>query len=189
MMRVAPPLSEEQIEEKERLMQDGFTNWTRRDLNNFVRGLEEFGRDDLRNVATFVDGKTEKEVGKYAVSFFRHYTEIKEWEKLMRRIEAGEARIMRRHELDAAINKKVTASSNPWTSLSIDYNCLGGTRGKTPFSVENDRHLICQHLPVPWQVGRSCSARCASRGASNSTGGSRRARRRSWASELNTSPN
>ena len=38
-----------------------------------------------------VEGKTEKEVAKYAGTFFQRFVEIKEWEKLLRRIEQGEA--------------------------------------------------------------------------------------------------
>ena len=144
MERVAPPLSEEQLEEKDRLMQDGFTQWSRRDLNNFIRGLEEYGRDDIRAVATYVDGKTDREVSKYATIFFKNYTQIKDWQKLMRRIEAGEQRILRRQELDAALKKKVAACPSAITTLTIDYKCLGGEgRGKTPFTVDNDRHLVC----------------------------------------------
>merc|ERR1711871_1151824 len=116
-----------------------------------------------------VDGKTDIEVGQYAATFFRRYShkpnskptmiptacscsciplhrysEIKEWEKLMRRIEAGEARIFRRHELDAALAKKVSHTINPWTSLKINYDCLGTMgRGKTPWTSEADRYLVC----------------------------------------------
>ena len=68
---LAPPLSEEQMEEKERLMNEGFTQWMRRDLLNFVRGCELYGRDDLPSVTTEVEGKTDKEVAQYAVVFFK----------------------------------------------------------------------------------------------------------------------
>ena len=41
-------------------------------------------------MASEVEGKTEKEVAKYAGTFFQRFVEIKEWEKLLRRIEQGE---------------------------------------------------------------------------------------------------
>jgi SWI/SNF-related matrix-associated actin-dependent regulator of chromatin subfamily A member 5 len=145
MQRVAPPLSEEQLAEKEALMGQGFTSWTRKDLNNFIRGLEEYGRDNLPGAATFVEGKTDKEVGAYATTFFRRCTEIREWEKLMRRVEAGEARIARRSELDGHIAWKIArCQPAPLVSLRIDYGLLGGQgKAKTSFTVENDRFLIC----------------------------------------------
>ncbi len=35
------PLSEEEIEEKEQLLSEGFSNWNRRDFNAFVRACEK----------------------------------------------------------------------------------------------------------------------------------------------------
>jgi len=144
--RLAPPLSAEELEEKEQLLSQGFSNWTRKDLNNFIRGLEEHGRDNIRDVATLVEGKAAKEVGQYAACFFQRYTEMKDWEKLMRRIEAGDSRILRRHELDAALAKKVASLESPWTSLRIDYSLLGSKANggaQTAWTVDGDRHLVC----------------------------------------------
>ena len=103
-----------------------FTSWSRRDLSNFIRGLEEHGRDDLRRVAKYVDGKTDKEVRTYAAAFFKQHTQIKDWQKLMRRIEAGEQRIVRQQELDVALTKKVrTGSGLP----AGPYGLLGAAEG------------------------------------------------------------
>jgi SWI/SNF-related matrix-associated actin-dependent regulator of chromatin subfamily A member 5 len=38
------PLSEEEVAEKERLLQEGFSNWNRRDFNAFVRACEKVRR-------------------------------------------------------------------------------------------------------------------------------------------------
>lgn len=35
------PLNEEEIEEKEQLLSEGFSNWNRRDFNAFVRACEK----------------------------------------------------------------------------------------------------------------------------------------------------
>ena len=154
MQKVAPPLTPEQQAEKEGLLAAGFTSWSRKDLSNFVRGLEEYGRDHLALVATYVDGKSEREVAQYAVTFFRRYDEIKEGVKLMRRIEAGEARIARRNELDGVLARKIEASKpNPYVEMAIDYDALGGGSGggggggalgkSMGFTPDNDRCLLC----------------------------------------------
>ena len=144
----APGLTDEEMEEKEKLLTEGFTQWTRKDLMNFVRGLEDAGRSNLNEVATYVEGKTTKEVAQYAKSFFERYDEIKEWEKLMRRIEAGEAK-PRRLALDAALARKIGNTHEPWNTLMSDYTCLGATaRPRSPFTIENDRHLLCMALQV-----------------------------------------
>jgi SWI/SNF-related matrix-associated actin-dependent regulator of chromatin subfamily A member 5 len=75
--------------------------------------------------------------------------EIKEWEKLLRRIEAGEARVARRLALDACLARKAGAYAEPWNSLKIDYTCLGAAkRPPSPFTLDNDRHLVCMALQV-----------------------------------------
>ena len=83
------------------------------------------------------------------MAFFDRYNEIKESEKLMRRIEAGEARLARRNELDACLARKVSTYAEPWTCLKINYTCLGApARPFSPFTAENDRHLVCMALQV-----------------------------------------
>ena len=58
----AEPLSEDQLAEKEKLLQSGFSDWSRRDFNQFVRAVGEYGRDSVEKVATEVEGKEPKEV-------------------------------------------------------------------------------------------------------------------------------
>lgn len=75
----AEPLTEEETAEKERLLQEvarticmdcvthvscvqGFSDWSRRDFNQFVRMCGEYGREDLDSICKEVEGKTEEEV-------------------------------------------------------------------------------------------------------------------------------
>ena len=88
-----PPLTDTECNEKDELLRQGFSNWTRKDFNAFVRGCELWGRHDLQSVTSEVEGKSEKDVAKYASVFFERYREIKDWEKVMKRIEQGEGKI------------------------------------------------------------------------------------------------
>ena len=146
MQRVAPPLSVEELEEKEQLMSEGFTGWTKRDVLAFVHGCELFGRDDLPSVASVVEGKTVKEVARYAVAFFERVDEIKDGAKYMRRICEGEAQLARAAELDEALGRKIRATRNPWLALKVDW---GGPRPFSGFSLEADRFLLC----MSYQLG------------------------------------
>ena len=146
MKRVAPPLSVEELEEKELLMSEGFTGWTKRDVLAFVHGCELFGRDDLPSVASEVEGKTIKEVARYAVAFFKRVDEIKDGAKYMRRICEGEAQLARAAELDEALGRKIRATRNPWLALKVDW---GGPRPFSGFSLEADRFLLC----MSYQLG------------------------------------
>uniref|UniRef100_A0A671MR33 Probable global transcription activator SNF2L1 n=1 Tax=Sinocyclocheilus anshuiensis TaxID=1608454 RepID=A0A671MR33_9TELE len=57
----AEPLSPEETEEKEKLLTQGFTNWNKRDFNQFIKANEKYGRDDIDNIAREVEGKTPEE--------------------------------------------------------------------------------------------------------------------------------
>ena len=51
-----------QLAEKETLLQEGFTNWNKRDFNQFIKACEKWGREDIDNIAGDVEGKTPQEV-------------------------------------------------------------------------------------------------------------------------------
>lgn len=54
----------------------GFSNWSRRDFNTFIRACEKYGRDDVKSIATEVEGKTEEDVERYAKVFKERYKEL-----------------------------------------------------------------------------------------------------------------
>jgi len=58
----AEVLTEEEIAEKEDLLKQGFSNWTKRDFNQFVKANEKYGRDDIESISKEVEGKTAEEV-------------------------------------------------------------------------------------------------------------------------------
>lgn len=41
----------------------GFADWSKRDMNQFVKACEKYGRDDLTNICTEVEGKSAQQVG------------------------------------------------------------------------------------------------------------------------------
>lgn len=48
------------------LYPQGFTIWTKRDFNQFIKANEKWGRDDIENIAREVEGKTPEEVMEYS---------------------------------------------------------------------------------------------------------------------------
>lgn len=48
----------------------GFTNWNKRDFNQFIKANEKWGRDDIENIAREVEGKTPEEVIEYSGNLF-----------------------------------------------------------------------------------------------------------------------
>lgn len=73
----AVPLTEEETAEKETLAGEGFPDWQRRHFQNFIKGLEKYGRDSLDKVAMDIMDKEEDEVREYAAVFFDRYKELK----------------------------------------------------------------------------------------------------------------
>ncbi|KAK3038999.1 hypothetical protein RJ639_027484 [Escallonia herrerae] len=133
------PLTAEEQEEKERLLEDGFSTWSRRDFNTFIRACEKYGRNDVKSIASEMEGKSEEEVERYAKVFKERYKELNDYDRIIKNIERGEARISRKDEIMKAIGKKLDRYKNPWLELKIQY---GQNKGKL-YNEECDRFMIC----------------------------------------------
>ena len=59
-------LTEDEQNEKEDLLKEGYSNWTKRDFNQFIRLNEKYGRDDIESISGEVQGKSVEEVKDYA---------------------------------------------------------------------------------------------------------------------------
>ncbi|KAK7412595.1 hypothetical protein VNO78_04077 [Psophocarpus tetragonolobus] len=136
---VGDPLTAEELEEKERLLEEGFSSWSRRDFNTFIRACEKYGRNDIKSIASEMEGKTEEEVERYAKVFKERYKELNDYDRIIKNIERGEARISRKDEIMKAIGKKLDRYKNPWLELKIQY---GQNKGKL-YNEECDRFMIC----------------------------------------------
>ena len=135
----ARPLSEDELEEKDRLLGSGFSNWNKRDFNSFIRASERWGRDDLESITQEIDGKTLQEVQDYAHVFWERVTELAEHARYVRNVERGEEKIKRQAQIVESIETKLNRYRNPWRDMSFQY---GNARSKA-FSVEEDRFLLC----------------------------------------------
>ncbi|GMH40196.1 hypothetical protein BSKO_08100 [Bryopsis sp. KO-2023] len=133
------PLTEEEVAEKDQLLEAGFTNWNRRDFNAFCRACEKYGRGDIGSISKEIDGKTEEEVEAYSKVFWARYQELNEFERIVKNIEKGEQKIQRQQDIMDAISAKLDRYKNPWLELKIQY---GSNKGKA-YTEEEDRFIIC----------------------------------------------
>ncbi|CAJ1941150.1 unnamed protein product [Sphenostylis stenocarpa] len=136
---VGDPLTAEELEEKEQLLEEGFSSWSRKDFNAFIRACEKYGRNDIKSIASEMEGKTQEEVERYAKVFKERYKELNDYDRIIKNIERGEARISRKDEIMKAIGKKLDRYKNPWLELKIQY---GQNKGKL-YNEECDRFMIC----------------------------------------------
>lgn len=103
----AEPLTEEEIAEKDSLLTQGFTNWSKRDFNQFIKANEKYGREDIDNIAKEVEGKFPEEVVEYSQVFWERCHELQDIERIMTQIERGESKIQRRASIKKALDVKV----------------------------------------------------------------------------------
>ncbi|KAK1387617.1 ISWI chromatin-remodeling complex ATPase CHR17 [Heracleum sosnowskyi] len=132
-------LTAEEQEEKEQLLEEGFSTWSKRDFSTFIRACEKYGRNDVKGIASEMEGKTEEEVERYAEVFRERYKELNDYDRIIKSIERGEARISRKDEIMKAIGKKLDRYKNPWLELKIQY---GQNKGKL-YNEECDRFMLC----------------------------------------------
>jgi SWI/SNF-related matrix-associated actin-dependent regulator of chromatin subfamily A member 5 len=133
------PLTEDEIAERDQLLKQGFSNWSKRDFQAFVRACARWGRRDLDNIYKDIDGKTDEEIKSYAKVFWERFSELNESDKWIKQIEAGEQKIQRQQDIMRALASKMSKSKNPWQDLKINY---GPAKGKA-YTEEEDRFLIC----------------------------------------------
>jgi len=135
----AEELTEDEQIEKEDLLKEGFSNWSKRDFNQFIRLNEKYGRDDIDNISGEVEGKSAEEVKDYAKTFWERCNELQDCDKIMASIEKGEARIQRRALIKKALDAKIARYKAPFHQLRIAY---GTNKGKN-YTEEEDRFLVC----------------------------------------------
>ncbi|KAF6206099.1 hypothetical protein GE061_017324 [Apolygus lucorum] len=135
----AEPLSEEEVTEKEKLLTQGFTNWTKRDFNQFIKANEKYGRDDIDNISKEVEGKTPEEVRAYSEVFWERCNELQDIDRIMAQIDRGEMKIQRRASIKKALDTKMSRYRAAFHQLRIAY---GTNKGKN-YTEEEDRFLVC----------------------------------------------
>ncbi|XP_063223834.1 chromatin-remodeling complex ATPase chain Iswi isoform X2 [Bacillus rossius redtenbacheri] len=135
----ARPLTEDEMDEKEKLLTQGFTMWSKRDFNQFIKANEKYGRDDIENIAKEVEGKTPEEVMEYSTVFWDRCSELQDIDRIMGQIERGEAKIQRRASIKKALDAKMARYRAPFHQLRIAY---GTNKGKN-YTEEEDRFLVC----------------------------------------------
>lgn len=135
----AEPLTEDEMNEKDSLLTMGFTNWSKRDFNQFIKANEKYGRDDLSSISKEVEGKTGKEVIEYSKVFWERCNELQDIERILAQIEKGEAKIQRRISIKKALDAKMARYKAPFFQLKIQY---GTNKGKN-YTEEEDRFLVC----------------------------------------------
>lgn len=65
-----PEFTEEDEEEKQKLLKDGFSNWSKKDFNHFLKCCEKYGRNDHEMILLEMQNKTPEELKEYTEVFW-----------------------------------------------------------------------------------------------------------------------
>ncbi|KAF2237950.1 chromatin remodelling complex ATPase chain ISW1 [Viridothelium virens] len=136
----AQPLTEAEKEEKDRLIQQGFGDWNKRDFQQFINGSAKYGRDNYDEIAEEVDSKQPDEIEKYAHVFWKKYREIENYQKHIDHIQEGEARRDKSEHQKAMLKKKIRSYRVPLQQLKLNYTVA--TTNKKVYTEEEDRFLL-----------------------------------------------
>ncbi|KAJ3740548.1 SNF2 family N-terminal domain-containing protein [Lentinula detonsa] len=160
----AEPLTEEEITQKEAYLEQGFPNWSRRDFQQFVKGLEAYGWDQPADVyAADIQEKTAEEVAKYYKTFKKKWKTLSEYPRIEVRIAEGAAKRTKRSNLEYLLDQKINSVRYPMQELELNYPT---TKGKV-YSEEEDRYLLCRL----YHYGLSSSSASSTANGAGGTGG------------------
>ncbi|EFC39046.1 predicted protein [Naegleria gruberi] len=134
----AGELTKEEKSEKRKLLLEGFNNWSKKDFQSFIKGCEKFGRKDYANIAVEVE-KTEQQIKKYSNVFWKRYKEIKDYDKLIKRIERGESQLQKIDNNNLMLRYKTQKYINPWLEMKFNY----GQNQVKEFTPEEDSFICC----------------------------------------------
>eukprot|EP00762_Andalucia_godoyi_P004324 ANDGO_05544.mRNA.1 putative chromatin-remodeling complex ATPase chain len=125
-------------EERKKLLSQGFLSWSKKDFYAYVRALEKYGRKDVEAIAKDVEGKGVDEVRRYHRAFWEKYSEIAEYDRIIKRIEKAEAQLEKNSAMQAALEWKISQYEKPFLEMNVPY----GTKTKSPYTEDEDRYLI-----------------------------------------------
>lgn len=136
----AEPLSEEEIELKDKLLSETFFNWTRRDFTNFIHGCCKFGRDNYDKITKVIGNKSKEEVVAYLEKFWRNYQSIEGYDKYISQIESSEQKVAKLLLQQSLLEAKIRPLKDPLEDLKIQYP---PNNSKRVYSKLEDRFILC----------------------------------------------
>jgi SWI/SNF-related matrix-associated actin-dependent regulator of chromatin subfamily A member 5 len=136
----AEPLTEAEKAEKEKLIEQGFPDWNRRDFQQFINGSAKYGRSNWDGIAIEVDGKDADEIKEYAKVFWKKYKTIDNYQKYIGVIEEGEDRARKIEHQRKMLKKKLSMYRVPLQQMKINYTV--STTNKKVYTEEEDRFLL-----------------------------------------------
>lgn len=129
-------LTEEEVQEKKRLYNQGFLLWSKRDLWAYVKGCEKYGRGNSKKIARDIPGKTPEDVEEYGRVLWARIDELQDAEKIKHQVQRGEHRLIRNQKIREYLKEKVKQEGK---NLQINYPPNTRSLG---FTEDADRFIL-----------------------------------------------
>jgi SWI/SNF-related matrix-associated actin-dependent regulator of chromatin subfamily A member 5 len=153
-------LTPELQEEKNRLLDEGFSAWSKPMHNAFLKASARFGRNEYDKIARELQQPLD-EITRYATKFWTDGpTVFDDWDNKLKNIEKGEKKIEEIQRLTTATADLIKSFDNPWDDLHSRSNL--GNAGRM-YTSQEDRFLLCLthlHGYGNWDQVRSSIRRC-----------------------------
>lgn len=137
----AEPLTEEEEQLKETYINQGFPNWTKRDLTNFVHLSAKYGRTNYYSIGKEFESKSIDDIEKYSKIFWERYKEVDGWERYLSQVEQGEERLKKLQHQQQLLKQKIANYKAPMSQMHITFP-VGSARKL--YTEEEDRFLLLQ---------------------------------------------
>lgn len=153
-------LNEKEREELTRLVNEGFADWNRTDFRHFVNQCEKFGREDTKSICSNVEGKPPEDVKRYYEAFWKSIKTVGNYDKILKRIEKGEARLHKTAKLGNILDYilKDCPTKQSMEALELKYKALHRGKG---FTSKEDRFLLWETKAKGYgewdKLARACS--------------------------------
>ena len=136
-------LDHETMQEKKKLLSEGFVTWNRRHYVSFVKASAAFGRHEHEAISNIV-GKPIDAIKKYAENFWgevgKSRISEKEYERAISVITRGEKKLEEVRAMEEGTAKLVSLFDDPWSEL--EFTPRFAYKDKS-FTSEEDRYLLC----------------------------------------------
>jgi len=134
-------LPQEPHEEKERLLAEGFRDWSKSTFAHFCKNCGKFGRGEYDKIARELQLPVE-EVERYSRVFWSrgaHFLGEDEYSQKVKLIEKGEKHLEEIQRLTNATAKLIGCFEDPWEELTFRHS---GSANRI-FNAAEDRFLLC----------------------------------------------
>lgn len=87
----APPKFTNKDEiEKQKLLSEGFSNWSKKDFFHYLKCCERYGRNDYDMILEEMTNKTREELDSYSKIFWSRWEDMKNGDRYLERVEKAE---------------------------------------------------------------------------------------------------